>query len=92
MIGRGFVDAGVEVIEALAPYYINVLWTIVIRVVNEEIPSHKQLCLSFMFLFVMIDECTQLLPTLHMKMYDWDWWVLGIYVQTSRNKKRDQLS
>ena len=45
------------------------LWTIVIRVVNEEIPSHKQLCLSFMFLFVMIDECTQLLPTLHMKMY-----------------------
>ena len=31
-------------------YYSKVLWTIVIRVMNEEISSYKQGCLSFLFL------------------------------------------
>ena len=60
------------------------LWTIVTRVVNEEIPSHKQGCLSFMFLFVIIDECTQLLPILHMKMYDQQYSFFGRPKEFSR--------
>ena len=34
---------------ARTPYYSKVLWTIDIRVMNEEISLHKQGCLSFLF-------------------------------------------
>ena len=37
---------------------------------NKEISSHKQNCHSFLFLFLIIDDCTHLLPISHMKMYN----------------------
>ena len=45
-----FVQEFIYLTREADPYYNKVLWTIDIRVINEEISSYKQGCLSFLFL------------------------------------------
>ena len=51
------------------PYYSKVLWTIDIRVMNEEIPLHKQGCLSFLFLLWHPISARKFLAILRMQKY-----------------------